>query len=148
MKGSFILCCSCFFLILCIQQAGMCPGLGSLCKQGHVNINSSVLLLGVAYLHNSGASTSSCCHSKSLLFISRPLWESSQEIWRTKPLICFWRFDVCSLWVTERSISPPSLTDAVLSVSGPSVALSPTVPHFITGAPLSLYKPQVSVSSS
>lgn len=129
--------------------AKMSPGLASLYKHGgHGDINTCILLLGVVYLHDCWVSTFSCCHSKSPLSISRHLWGSSQETWRTKPLICFCLFDVCSLQVTGGGISPLSLTDAVLSASVPCAALSPTVPHFITWAPLSLYKPQVSASST
>lgn len=139
----FILHCSCSSLFLCIQHARMYPGFASPCKQwGHI-----ILLLGDAHLHICGSSIFTCFHSKSPLFISRYLWEGSHEISRTRLLICFYSFDVCSLWATEGSISPLSLAGTVLNVSVPSVALSPTVPHFIMWAPLSLCKSQVSGSS-
>lgn len=143
LKVWFILHCSCSSLFMCIQQARMSPGSASLCKQwGHI-----ILPLGDAHLHNCGVSTISCCHSKSFLFISRHLWESSHKIWKIRPLICFCLFDVCSLWITEGSILLHQF-NAVLSVLIPFVALSPTVLHFITWAPLSLFKSQILGSSS
>ena len=125
------------------SQLGCHSGPSILHKQwGHINMNICTLLLGGAHLHSCGVTTFSCSHWKSPLLISRHLWESSQQIWRARSLICWCLFAVCCLWVTRGSISPLSLAGAVLNVSVPSVALSPTVPHFITWAPLSLYKSQ------
>lgn len=48
-----------------------------------------------------GSSTFPSSHSKCLLLIYRVLWESSPEIWKTRPLICFCLFEVCWWWVTH-----------------------------------------------
>lgn len=125
------------------SKLGCPPGLASLCKQwGHINKNTiCLLLLGSAHLHNCGASTSSCSHSKSLLSIYRLLWENSHEIWRMRLLICFtslmsaacestfW----CLLLVSHQGSLSTVTCWCCAEFSVPSVALSPTVSHSSPG---------------